>query len=380
MEKNWGKKNILAIVLLIAFIVFSIIGFATSYVFTPEYNIRAVDHSFLIKDNIYHLFYIHTNLSINGGSWVTDPNEDFFGHVTSQDLVNWTNEPHVINVGPIGSWDSKNVWAPHIIQYDGIYYMFYTGVNYSTNAPSYNAQKIGVATSTDLYNWQKYSENPVVDCGNFSWTLYNPEIAWGGDCRDPMVYHDLVNNRFIMYFFADRFEGRSVVGYAYSSDLLHWSEGSYIETTLGRRPESPFLLDNPYDNKYYLFYSGYEGVEYAVSDTPDGDFVNLGMFGDSLNGFATEVPRMHNVIFYTNAGNGVFYRMINLRKLVWDEQTSSFSISDLENCDVIRCGGSSPIFSPILKLLPLHFPIQESTSNVKEKKGEKPKSKSTLFE
>ena len=73
--------------------------------------------------------------------------------------------------------------------------------------------------------------------------------------------------------------------------------------------------------------------------------------------------------------------MINLRKLVWNEQTSSFSISDLENCDVIRCGGSSPIFSPILKAKHLsQIPIQESTSNVKKIKEENPKSKSTLVE
>ena len=356
----------MAIIVFLAFISLSVLGFATSYVFTPEDNIRALDHSFLLKDNTYHIFYIYTNLSINGGSWQTDPNEDFFGHAISNDLVNWVNEPHVLNVGPFGSWDSKNVWAPYIIQYDGIYYMFYTGVNYSSQNPSLNAQKIGVATSTDLYNWVKYSGNPVVDCGHFSWTLYNPEMSWSADCRDPMVYLDLANNRFIMYFFAKRFDGLTVVGTAYSSDLLHWSEGSYVESTLGRRPESPFLLNNPYDNKYYLFYSSYSGVEYTVSNNPSTGFSGTGYINDQIQGFATEIPRINNAIFYTTSGNGAFYRKIVLRKLTWDQQTSLLNIQDLENCDINRCGGS-PIFSPMLKTQPMPQPGPIETNQIKKK-------------
>jgi beta-fructofuranosidase len=171
---------------------------------------------------------------------------------------------------PEAGWDEFQVWAPHIIEYDGEYWMFYTGVNEAC------CQAIGLARSKDLFHWERHPGNPVIRTGE--WGLWDP-TAWS-DCRDPMVLKD--GDTFYCYYTAARATGgepphESCVGVSSSKDLIHWRDEGFIRLTESLRtpPESPFVVKR--GDKYYLFYTNYGlGTVYAVSDHPVTGFVYPG--------------------------------------------------------------------------------------------------------
>jgi hypothetical protein len=83
-----------------------------------------VDHALIKKDGLHHLFYIR---GIAATNWPEYPLFNF-GHAVSHDLKNWEIRQPVLQCPQTG-WDQYQVWAPHIIEHEGTYYMFYTGVN-----------------------------------------------------------------------------------------------------------------------------------------------------------------------------------------------------------------------------------------------------------
>ncbi|SCD21843.1 putative 6(G)-fructosyltransferase [Proteiniphilum saccharofermentans] len=104
-----------------------------------------------IEDNTWYLFYERNDLGI----WLA----------TSKDKINWMNiqdEP-VLKMGP-EKYDEGAVAANQIVKYNNRYFMYYHG---STNPnwanPEENAEWSSlVAMSTDLINWTKYPDNPLV--------------------------------------------------------------------------------------------------------------------------------------------------------------------------------------------------------------------------
>ncbi|MEY4071673.1 MAG: hypothetical protein RL721_2287, partial [Candidatus Eisenbacteria bacterium] len=84
---------------------------------------RPKDFTLVRKDGVYHLFYIRNNATLPH-----DQTEKDFGHAVSTDLQTWTQLPPVMAVNPSG-WDDQHVWAPHIVESGGLYWMFYTGVS-----------------------------------------------------------------------------------------------------------------------------------------------------------------------------------------------------------------------------------------------------------
>lgn len=99
-------------------------------------------------DGTWHLYHI---AGTPGVSCCLPGNEIFFGHATTRDFLTWeTHEPCFFIDGR--GWDHGHVFAPYVVSHGGKHWMFYTGV--ATD----NTQRIGVATSTDLFHWQRASE------------------------------------------------------------------------------------------------------------------------------------------------------------------------------------------------------------------------------
>ena len=82
------------------------------------------------------------------------------GHAVSTDLLAWTLLPDALRPGPVGSWDDLAIWTGSIICADGRWHMLYTGVSRAENG---RVQRIGLATSTDLVNWEKHPANPLIE-------------------------------------------------------------------------------------------------------------------------------------------------------------------------------------------------------------------------
>lgn len=77
------------------------------------------------------------------------------GRATSPDGINWTKDPvNPILKPTIGTFDTKRVFNPYVLKKDGIYYMWYTGID------AENKWQIGLATSQLLPPIPIYSPTP----------------------------------------------------------------------------------------------------------------------------------------------------------------------------------------------------------------------------
>jgi beta-fructofuranosidase len=220
----------------------------------------------------YHLFHIRGER----WSWPLGYREIDLGHAVSTDLCTWKALPPVLGPGGPGAWDETGIWAPDIIEAEGVYHMFYTG------SDAQNNQALGLARSTDLMHWEKYPSNPLVAPGAWSDRAVGRDVAG----RDGMVYADTERGRYLMYYTATLADGRACLALATSLDLLDWEDlgPTYIEEDRSyNRCESPYLVRH--DNSYYLFYSAKGGpkskgfpasdfahfdIEYLVAATPTG--------------------------------------------------------------------------------------------------------------
>ena len=224
-----------------------------------------VDHSFVEKDGRMHLFY---NRDFVGYEWDTMP-VNTVGHAVTDDLVNWTWEAPVLSVDS-ARFENYQVWSPGVVEKNGTYYMYYTGVNYNC------AQAICLAISRDLYHWEKYGDGPVVKPG--PWGSWTPE-RWS-DCRDSMVFVDNDGTAYMYYCTARRRPDggmETAVGVASSTDMVNWTDrGAYTFDICDITLESPFVLRR--GDKYYMFYTNCgHGTAYAVSDDPISGWQSLGM-------------------------------------------------------------------------------------------------------
>ena len=229
-----------------------------------EPGMAVVDHCFVEKEGKIHLFYNRDRI---GYEWDLMP-ANTIGHAVTEDLINWRVLPPVISADR-DMFENYQVWSPGIALKDGVYYMYYTGVNINA------CQAICLATSKDLYNWEKYPGGPVVRPGSWgSWS----EDRWS-DCRDSMVFVDDDGTAYMYYCTAARTgeDLGAAVGVASSKDMIHWEDrGAYKFDICDISLESPFVMKK--EGRYYLFYTNCgKGTAYAVSDDPVKGWKSLGM-------------------------------------------------------------------------------------------------------
>ncbi len=274
------------------------------------------DHAFVKKGNKYHVFYIR---GIAATDWPAY-NLYNFGHAVSCDLKNWKIEKPVLQC-PESGVDQFQVWAPFILKRKGIYYMFYTGVN--TNV----CQSICLATSKDLYNWERYGSNPVVIPGAWEEGVYD-QNKWS-DCRDPMVLKD--GRNFYCYYTARRMnkENRQkehCIGISSSHDLINWKDEGFIPLRYSMKtpPESPFVVKHK--QTFYLIYTNYKyGIVYLTSKDPVKGWQEMPEDKMSIMAgvSATELLKVGNqwqMSLISHVNNGL--RFLEFRKFIWNKDGS----------------------------------------------------------
>ena len=231
------------------------------------------DHCLIRKDDEWHFF------SIVG--WTPDAkgsdaggNEVSFAHATSRDLLGeWKLHPEVIELS--GVWpEISHVYAPYVIEHDGLFYMFYCATDEMTT------QRICLATSKDLYQWERYAGNPVIVPSVFwsKWPGFGldaPDDGSFGGCRDPHIIK-LDDGRFVAYWVSrlqEKFAKDMVcVAASISHDLIHWQEiGPVFRMKAWHQPltmevESPCVLFK--DGRYWLFLKQGWWTSFVVSDSP----------------------------------------------------------------------------------------------------------------
>ncbi|WP_212732697.1 family 43 glycosylhydrolase [Streptomyces oceani] len=258
------------------------------------------DHS-LIKgpDGTWHMFGI-TGEQAAPGEVPDSAEEDTLAHATAPELDGpWTTREPALTVDP--SYGEDHLWAPHVIEHDGTYYMFYSGGGGETDAA------INLATSRDLHHWTREP----------SGTLFRD----GWVARDPFVLR--VGDHWVMYYTATatREGGAHVVAYRTSTDLRNWSQRriAFTDTTTKENSapvtESPFVLRR--GGWWYLFIGprggGYTGTDVYRSKDPT-DFESAEYAGH-FPAHAPEVVRDEGRWWVTHTG--WFQGGLHLAPLNW---------------------------------------------------------------
>lgn len=214
-------------------------------------------------DGRWHLFSI-TGEFVDNHDWEPDGQERAFSHLSSPDLHTWTVHPPVLSITddtyPDGEehYQDRNVWAPHVIEHEGLYYLFYTSVNEAMS------QSISLATSPDLFEWTPHEQNPVFTLESADWAHWFRD-SWS-DCRDPMVLE--AEGRFYLYVTAHAKEAvdgqKGIVAVSTSDDLVSWSTGR-IAVRGDNAMESPHVWKT--GDRYHMTVSA-GGHGTYISDDP----------------------------------------------------------------------------------------------------------------
>jgi len=211
------------------------------------------DYYVFREGDTFHLFYNVGNAG-ETQQWFEAGNEKAFGHATSKDLKTWEHHPRVLEAVP-ASWEGMVVSAPSIIKHDGIYYMFYTG--FDDRVPG--KQTIGLATSKDLFNWERHPGNPVYEAPE--WAERRPD-GWI-DCRDAHVVK--YGDEFLLFTMVTTKDGKGAIALASSKNLTDWEDLGPAVTTF-KEPESPRVFE--YDGKFYMFISSAYGKRLLRATNP----------------------------------------------------------------------------------------------------------------
>ncbi|HEX2904151.1 MAG TPA: hypothetical protein VHO01_11905 [Jatrophihabitans sp.] len=186
--------------------------------------------SWVVQDGeLFHLFFLKAPRAL--GDPARRHTRARVGHATSTDLRSWREEPDALGPDPDG-WDDLAIWTGSVVRTDsGGWAMFYTAI--CTRGYGVRDQRIGLATSADLYTWQRVIDRPVV-LPDARWYQTLPEVPAGPEApsetwRDPFVFPDPDGHGWRMLITArqrdaPRFDD-GVLAEARSQDLIHWQVG-----------------------------------------------------------------------------------------------------------------------------------------------------------
>ena len=253
----------------------------------------------------YHLFYLQASRSL-GQEGLRHRNVSI-GHPVSGDLHQWRLLPDALHPSPSLAWDDFSTWTGSIIRHNGLWYMLYTG---ASQAEEGLVQRIGLATSPDLLQWEKHPANPVLEADPRWYETLDldlwPDQAW----RDPWVFQHPESGDFHVFITARTntgpADGRGVIGHARSTDLIDWEVLPPV-TEAGDfgQMECPQLVS--IQGRYYLLFSTFTstharqwpqrtglppltGTHYLMADNPLGPFrltTDHFLVGDSVGSLYT---------------------------------------------------------------------------------------------
>ncbi|MCX5394869.1 family 43 glycosylhydrolase [Streptomyces sp. NBC_00094] len=240
------------------------------------------DHTLIRSQGRWHLFGIVGD-SAPRGEAPDSAAEISFAHASAPTPHGpWTAHADALTVDP-SYFGEEHLWAPHVVEAGGRFWMFYAGGGADGAA-------ISLATSTDLFTWTREPSGPLFR---------------GIAARDPMVLR--VGGEWVMYYTElSGPGGHHVVAHRRSADLVHWSEPGVAFTdastdTTVSVTESPFVVER--DGWYYLFIgprNGYEGTDVLASRDPFR--FELSGYAGHVAGHAVEVVTDGEAWYATAAG------------------------------------------------------------------------------
>ncbi|MFC7201477.1 family 43 glycosylhydrolase [Halospeciosus flavus] len=238
------------------------------------------------EDDTYYLYHLQAPRVGDEGTRHFNAS---VGHATSTDLVEWSHEGTALVSGDGDAWDDAGTWTGCTVSDGDRYYLFYTGRRGRETVPGGfpgHTQRIGVAVSDDLRNWEKHDANPVLEHDGEWYADHTETFDGTTPWRDPEVVYDEDSGYWYAFVTArDRRKPageRGCIARARSTDLVDWevlppacSLGNYAKM------EVPDL--HYHDGRWYLLFS-VKRDEYAEDNPRERETGVRYLVGDSLSG------------------------------------------------------------------------------------------------
>jgi len=275
------------------------------------------DFCIIKKKDIYHLFHI---AGTPGVSCCLPGNELWFGHASTKNFIRWETHEPCFYIDTNG-WDNGHVFAPFVIEAFEKFWMFYTGVTID------NTQRIGVATSENLFDWKRIKNQPIIRPEKYDWAFCPTDK--GAPCRDPHV--SLWGEKYSLYYTAVTKGGKGCIARVSSKNLIDWrDEGPVFVSDKLDHPESCNV--QKMGEKYLLFFGGHYDWSYVVSDSPANWLDNKPV---SLKKGITAME-----VISKNCGKWLvaYFRIKNFRLFlgVLDWSTANPTISEINDADALQ--------------------------------------------
>ena len=202
------------------------------------------------------LFHLYGNRGFPGCFPGWPGQYEYLFHATTPNLISWTVHGIAMQPHPDHEYECAKIWPPFVFSHNDGFVMVYCGLDVN------NCQCLCLATSDDLFEWRRFSENPIVDPRNLEWTLKRSDRRVR-HCRDPHV--EKIGDTHYLYYATVCEDGYPAVGLSASDDLRIWHDlGPCFKRKQYWVPESPLVIHR--EEKYFLWVL--PNQELHVSDDP----------------------------------------------------------------------------------------------------------------
>jgi predicted GH43/DUF377 family glycosyl hydrolase len=173
-----------------------------------------------------------------------------------ENLLEWHRLPDPILSPEDGAdWERGGLYKECLVEHEGTFYLYYNAKNKNHGRWT---EQTGLATSTDLKEWKRYKDNPVIKVTPDGWD--------SGFASDPCVVQN--GDEWALFYFGFNFK-HAQEGISLSKDLYHWEKYPKPIITVGE----PATLDCTFAHKpSVIMHNGILYHFYTASRPPqEGD-------------------------------------------------------------------------------------------------------------
>ncbi len=179
----------------------------------------------------------------------------------SEDLRHWQTDPPCLRPEDGAAWEDGGLYKPCLVEYRGTYYLFYNAKTkpLPREKGGGSREQTGVATSTDLKTWQRYSGNPIIPNGPAG----SPDDRFASD---PCVLTD--RGQWVFFYYSLDRAGKARDLLALGRDPFHPVKVDEILIDVG----PPGSVDSTYAHKPAVMY--HQGALYHYYCAVSGKWPN----------------------------------------------------------------------------------------------------------
>ena len=211
-------------------------------------ELRSVGELKKVNGKFLGVYHAYPNPGLEEGPAV-------IGLCWSDDLLHWELGDLCLRPEDGTDWERGGLYKPCLLEHQGAYYLFY---NAKTRERPWREQT-GVATSSDLKDWQRYAGNPILPNG--------PAGSWDERfASDPCVL--LNGTEWAMYYYGFDAKGKARDLLALGEDPFHPVKVNDILIDVG----PPGSVDSTFAHKPSLVY--HQGCLYHFYCAVSGKYPN----------------------------------------------------------------------------------------------------------